>query len=193
MIVRRWRELPGVAMALRATALAGSLAAAVAGCGASTASHTPSSPPASPSATGSTAAPGDSRMQILDAYTGMWHTYVTAARTADYQSAALSQHAAGDALMILTRSLYENHRHGVVVRGAPVLDPRVTGMSPARNPDSSSVTDCANDTRWREYTTSGRPASGGARAGRHRIYAQLRLFGSAWKVTSLVVEKAGTG
>jgi hypothetical protein len=179
-------------MALRATALAGCLAAAVAGCGASTTSHAPPSPSASPSAADSTAAAGDPRSQILGAYTGMWHAYTAAASTADYQSAALSQYAAGDALMILTRSLYENHRHGVVVRGAPVLDPRVTGMGPARNPDSSSVTDCANDTRWREYTTSGRPASGGAPAGRHRIYAQLRLFGSAWKVTSLVVEKAGT-
>lgn len=121
----------------------------------------------------------------------MWHAYAAAARTADYQTGALSQYAAGDALMILTRSLYDNHRHGVVLRGAPVLHPRVTGMTPAGSPDSSSVTDCANDSRWRQYTTSGQPASG-APVGRHRIYAQLRLFSSAWKVTSLVVEKVGT-
>jgi len=122
----------------------------------------------------------------------MWRAYATAARTADYQPGALSQYAAGDALMILTRSLYENHQHGVVVRGAPALHPRVTGLTPNGNPDSSSVSDCADDSRWREYTTSGQPASGGAPAGRHRIYARLRLFGSAWKVTNLVVEKAGT-
>ena len=52
----------------------------------------------------------------------MWHAYATAARTADYQPGALSQYAAGDALMILTRSLYDNHQHGVVLRGGPVLD-----------------------------------------------------------------------
>jgi hypothetical protein len=177
---------------LRAIALTGCLAAA--GCGASPTSRPAPAPSASlsPSAADSTAATGDPRTQILDAYTGLWHAYAIAARTADYQTGALSQYAAGDALMILTRSLYDNHQHGVVVRGAPVLHPRVTGMTPAGNPDSSSVTDCADDSRWREYTTSGKPASGGAPAGRHRIYAQLRLFGSAWKVTNLVVEKAGT-
>jgi hypothetical protein len=121
----------------------------------------------------------------------MWHAYAVAARTADYQAGALSRYAAGDALMILTRSLYEDHRHGVVLRGAPALHPRVTGMTPAVHPDSSSVTDCASDSRWRQYTTSGR-AAGGAPTGRHRIYAQLRLFTSVWKVTYLVVEKAGT-
>jgi len=182
--------LPGVAKALRAITLAGALAVA-AGCGASTASHPPPSPSASPSAADSTATPGDPRTQVLDAYTGMWHAYAAAARTADYQPGALSQYAAGNALMILTRSLYDDHQHGVVLRGAPAFDPRVTSMTPAAHPDSSSVTDCADDSRWRQYTTSGKPASG-APAGRHRVYAQLRLFGPVWKVTYLVVEKAGT-
>lgn len=135
--------------------------------------------------------PGGPRAQILDAYTAMWHAYAAAARTADYRTGALSQYAAGNALMILTRSLYDNHQRGLVLRGAPALDPRVTGMTPAGNPERSSVSDCADDSRWRQYTTSGQPASG-APAGRHRIYAQLRLFSSVWKVTSLVVEKAGT-
>jgi hypothetical protein len=182
--------LPGVAKALRAITLAGALAVA-AGCGASTASHPPPSPSASPSAADSTATPGDPRTQVLDAYTGMWHAYAAAARTADYQPGALSQYAAGNALMILTRSLYNDHQHGVVLRGTPAFAPRVTSMTPAAHPDSSSVTDCADDSRWRQYTTSGKPVSG-APAGRHRVYAQLRLFGPVWKVTYLVVEKAGT-
>jgi hypothetical protein len=121
----------------------------------------------------------------------MWHAYAVAARTADYQASSLSQYAAGDALTILTRALYDNHQQDVVLRGAPVLDPQVTAMTPAASPDSSSVTDCADDSQWLQYTTSGQPASGAA-TGRHRIYAQLQLFGAVWKVTSLVVEKAGT-
>jgi hypothetical protein len=172
-------------------ALAGCLAAAAAGCAASPASHAPPSPSMSPSVAASTAAPADPRTQILGAYTGMWHAYAIAARTADYQSGALSQFAAGDALMILTRALYDDRQHGVVLRGTPAFAPRVTSMTPAASPDSSWVTDCADDSRWRQYTTSGQPVSG-APAGRHRVYAQLRLFGPAWKVTTLVVEKAGT-
>lgn len=194
VLIREVAELPGITKAVRAIALAGCLAAGGAGCGGSPPGHPALSSPASPSgagSTGGTATPGDLRTQIVDAYTGMWHAYAVAARTADYQPGALARYAAGDALMILTRSLYDDHQHGVVLRGAPALHPRVTGLTPARNPDIASVTDCADDSRWRRYTTSGRPASG-TPAGRHRIYAQLRLFSPAWKVTSLVVEKAGT-
>lgn len=126
-------------------------------------------------------------MLILGAYTGMWHAFAAAARTADYQPGPLARYAAGDALSVLTRGLYENHLHGVVVRGAPALDPRVTGVTSA----SAAVTDCADDAHWLEYSTSGRPAIG-APAGHRRIYAWLRLFGSTWKVTEVVVEKAGT-
>jgi ketosteroid isomerase-like protein len=182
--------LPGIGTALRAAALAGCVSAGAAGCGGSPASHLSPVLPA-PSAAGSTAAPGDSRALILDAYAGMWRVYAVAARTADYQPGALSQYAAGDALMILTRSLYDDYQDGVELRGAPALNPQVTAMTPAADPDSSSVTDCADDSRWLQYTTSGKPA-GGAPAGRHRIYARLQLFGSAWKVTTVVVEKAGT-
>jgi hypothetical protein len=170
--------------------LAGGTAA---GCGGSPASRPVSAPPVTPPppAAGSTPGPSDRQAEILHAYTGMWRAYAAAARTASYQPGALSQYAAGGALMVLTRSLYDNHQHGVVLRGAPALDPKVTGMTPAGQPGTSSVTDCADDSRWRQYTTSGGPASG-APAGRHRIYAQLRLFGSVWKVTSLVVQRAGT-
>ena len=182
--------MPCTAKVLRAIALAGCLAA-TGGCTTGPAARPASSRTGSPPAAASTAAPGDPRTQVLDAYAGMWHAYATAARTADYQTGALAEYAAGDALMILTRSLYDDHLHGVVLRGTPVFDPRVTSMTPAASPASSWLTDCADDTRWRQYTTSGKPA-GGAPAGRHRIYARLRLFGPAWKVTYLVVQKAGT-
>ena len=185
--------MPGIGTVLRAVALAGCLGAGAAGCGGSPPSHP--SPvlrarsAASPA--GSAVASAAPRMLILAAYAGMWHAYAAAARTADYEPGVLSQYAAGDALMILTRSLYDDHQRGVVLRGAPALDPEVVALTPAGSPDSSAVTDCADDSRWLQYTTSGQPASG-APAGRHRIYARLQLFGAAWKVTALVVEKAGT-
>jgi hypothetical protein len=183
--------LPLAAAAFRVAALAGCVAAGAAGCSGSPAGHVRPARSSSPPAAASVGTAGDPRAQILDAYTGMWRAYAAAARTADYQPGALSQYAAGDALTVLTRSLYDDHQDGVVLRGAPALAPRVTRMTPAADPDSSRVTDCADDSRWRQYTPSGRPASG-APAGRHRIYAQLRLFSPVWKVIYLVVEKAGT-
>jgi hypothetical protein len=126
-------------------------------------------------------------VQVIDAYGGMWRAYAAAARTADYQPGTLSHYAAGEALGALSRALYDNHQQGIVLRGSPALDPQVAGATP----DSASVTDCADDSRWLQYARSGRPVPG-APSGRHRIYATLRLFGAAWKVTYLVVEKAGT-
>jgi hypothetical protein len=72
-----------------------------------------------------------------------------------------------------------------------VLNPQVTSMMPATSPNRATVRDCADDTHWRQYSKSGRPVSG-APTGHRRIYAWLHLFGGAWKVTEVVVEKAGT-
>ena len=178
--------VPSRCRATRVFQLAAGACVLLAACG-STAGRTPS-----PSAARSVVTePGDPGTLILNAYTGMWRAYAVAARTADYQAGSLSRYAAGDALMVLTRALLNDHQQGVVLRGAPVLDPQVTAMTPLADPDSSSVTDCADDSKWLQYSTSGQPASG-APAGRHRIYAQLQLFGPVWKVTGLVVEAAGT-
>lgn len=188
--------MPGITRALL-TAVAVCLTGGAAACGPGS-PQAPSSSSSSPSAArGSTPGgdgttpPADPKTLILGAYTGMWHVYVVAARTADYQPGPLSRYAAGDALTVLTRSLYNDHQNGIVGRGSPVLSPEVTSITPATAPDAAALTDCADDTHWLEYTTSGKPASGQP-AGRHRIYARLRLFGSEWKVTYLVVEPAGT-
>lgn len=185
-------KLPVSATALRTTALA-CFAAGTAACAGSAATHAAPAPSGSPpaSAAAATAPPGDPRAQLVGAYEGMWHAYAAAAGTGDYQTGALSHYAAGDALAVLTRSLYDNHQDRIVLRGAPALHPQVTGMSPPSGPDTASVTDCADDSRWLQYTTAGRPASG-ATAGRHSVYARLQLFGTEWKVTYLVVGKAGT-
>jgi ketosteroid isomerase-like protein len=183
--------LPAFVKAQRAVLLACAVA------GASACADGPPSPPEpahratmqAPAAIVTT--PGDPRTRVISAYDGMWHAFAAAARTADYQPEALSRYAAGDALAVLTHALYDNHQHGIVLRGAPSLSPRVIGMTPAANPDSSSVTDCADDSQWRQYTTAGKPAAG-APSGRHRIRARLQLFTTAWKVTYLVVEKAGS-
>ena len=179
--------MPGTAKALAAIVASCCVAA---GCARSPAGHGMASPSTSASAR-STQSAGDPRAQILAAYTGMWQAFVVSARTSDYQPGPLQPYAEGTALTLLTHGLYVNHKQHVVIRGKPVLDPKVTRMTPASSPDSARLTDCANDTHWREYSLSGRKVSGSP-AGNHRIYAWLRLFGSTWKVTYVVVEKAGT-
>ena len=182
--------MPGIAKALAAIVAGCCVAGLAAGCGSSPAGHSVATPSA-PAPVHSTQRPGDPRSQILAAYTGMWQAFAALARTASYQPGPLERYAAGNALTLLGQGLYQNHMHGVVIRGAPALDPRVTGMTPASNPDSSTVSDCADDTHWLEYSRAGRPVSG-APTRHRRIYAWLRLFSGVWKVTYVVVEKAGT-
>jgi hypothetical protein len=166
------------------------MAGAAAGCASSPGDHhvTPRSAPASIPGTSS---PGNPRARIVAAYTGMWQAFAASARTSDYQPGPLQPYAEGTALTLLTHALYVNHQQNVVIRGEPVLHPQVTQVTPSSSPDSARVTDCANDTHWREYSRSGGTVKGSP-AGSHRIYAWLRVFNGTWKVTYVVVEKAGT-
>lgn len=131
------------------------------------------------------------RAQAISAYTNMWHAYAAAAVTSDFQPATVDHYAEGEALKTLLTALYENHQHGIVLRGGPILDPKVTSLNLSADPASAAVTDCADDSGWHQYTTSGKPAPGTS-VGKHRIYAGMRLSGTTWKATSLVVEKAGS-
>jgi hypothetical protein len=180
----------GIAQTLAAIVAGYCVAGAAAGCGSSAAAYDV----ASPSASASVRSPqslDDPRARILAAYTGMWQAFAASARTGDYQPGALQPYAAGEALSVLTHALYANYQQNVILRGAPALNPQVTQMTPASSPDSARVTDCASDAHWLQYTPQNRSV-GGAAAGKHRIYAWLWLFSATWKVTEVVVEKAGT-
>ena len=138
-------------------------------------------------------APASGKPQVLarQAYLGMWHAFVAASRTADYQSASLAHYAAGDALSLLTHGLYQNYRNGIVTRGQPSFHPDVTVASSNGAAVQATVVDCADSSHWIDYYKSGKPAPGEAQ-GRQRINARLQPFDGEWKVTYLVVEKVGT-
>jgi hypothetical protein len=131
------------------------------------------------------------KAQVLSAYLGMWHAYVAASRTADYQSPSLAHYAAGGALSLLMHGLYSNFRNGIVTRGSPAFHPEVKVAVRNGQPFQAAVTDCANSADWTNYYKSGEPAPG-ERHGRQRILAQLLTFDGVWKVTLLVVQKEGT-
>jgi hypothetical protein len=131
------------------------------------------------------------KAQVLSAYLGMWHAYVAASRTADYQSPSLAHYAAGGALSLLMHGLYSNFRNGIVTRGNPVFHPKVKVAVRNGQPLQATATDCADTSHWADYYKSGKPAPGGRR-GRHRIVAELQPFDGVWRVTYLVVEKEGT-
>jgi hypothetical protein len=165
-------------------------AAGLAGCAAGTAASQPAARPDYPPVRAAAPA-GDPRVLARQAYLGMWQAFLAASRTADYQSPALEHYAAGAALTLLIRGLYENHRHGIVTRGQPAYRPVVTMAKTAQGTAQAKVADCADDTHATTFYTSGKPAPGQP-PGRHAVYAWAQPFDGTWKVTYLVVERAGT-
>jgi hypothetical protein len=143
------------------------------------------------SAPASTAATGDPQLLARQAYLGMWQAFFTASRTADYQSPRLAYYAAGAALELLVQGLYQYHQEGIVTRGTPSHSVAVTMTKTSLKTPEAKVTDCSDSSGSGTYYRSGKPAAGGS-PGRQAIYAQVQPFDGTWKVTYLVVEKAGS-
>jgi hypothetical protein len=123
----------------------------------------------------------------LTAYRSMWADLVSAARTSNFQSTRLAQHASGQVLTLFVQGLARDQLHDIVTRGEPALHPVVTSSSPSR----ATVVDCFDDTHWLEYKTSGglaKNAPGGPRA----TTATVVKMSGTWKVTQLTVGKAGS-
>jgi hypothetical protein len=133
----------------------------------------------------------DPSTQVLSAYRAMWADLVSAARTSDFQSPLLSQHATGDALQLFTQGLARDQLHGIVTRGQVFLHPTVTSLSRAADPDRATVTDCLDDSQWMEYKVSGGLAKNGP-GGRRATTAMLAKKSGAWKVTEITVGSVGT-
>lgn len=177
---------------MSAAVLACFAAAGLAGCASGTpGSQSTALPDRTVSAPGSTAAAGDPQVLARQAYLGMWQAFTAASRTADYQSPSLDHYAAGAALTLLIHGLYQNYREGIVTRGTPSHSVAVAMAKTSLGTPEAKVTDCSDTSGSGTYYKSGKPAAGGS-PGRQAIYAQVQPFDGTWKVTSLVVEKAGS-
>lgn len=121
----------------------------------------------------------------------MWADMVTASRTSDYRSPLLPDNALGEALSVLVQGLAKNQQQGIVTKGAPVLHPSVSSLTPAGNPTQATIIDCFDARDWLEYKTSGGLANS-TPGGQHATTAILVNTGGIWKVTQLAVQAAGT-
>ena len=99
------------------------------------------------SAPASTAAAGDPQVLARQTYVGMWQAFTAASRTADYQYPSLDHYAAGAALELLIRGLYQNYRAGIVTRGQPTFDPAVAMAKTPAGTSEAKVTDGLDDSR----------------------------------------------
>jgi hypothetical protein len=139
------------------------------------------------------ASPVDQAKQAaLAAYRGMWHDFVVAGTTSDWQSAALGQYATGIALTNMSRGLYADHYNGLVTKGEPVLRPSVSSVDPPTGPQKITITDCGDSTHWLKYRAdNGKLAD--TPGGRRLINAIVeKQADGSWKVTDFGVHGLGT-
>ena len=126
------------------------------------------------------------------AYLGMWHDFVAAGRTSDWQSPQLGQFATGIALTNLSRGLYADHYNGLVTKGEPVLNPVVASADPPSIPEKIIVSDCGDSAHWLKYRAdNGQLAD--TPGGRRSINAIVdKQADGAWKVSDFGVHDVGT-
>jgi hypothetical protein len=127
----------------------------------------------------------------LNAYRAMWADLVDAARTSNFESSLLSKHASGSTLSLLVQGLARDQEQHIVTRGSPIIDPKITSLSPTHNPERASIADCFDDSHWIEYKNHGGLAKNTA-PGRRATKAMLTNVDGTWKVTQLTIAATGT-
>ncbi|WP_223006833.1 hypothetical protein [Streptomyces roseirectus] len=173
-------------------------ALSVAGCSATgTTGTTPSGRQATTSnpapGSPSTASPADlARKQASAAYVGMWRDVAEAAKTSDWRSPILSRHATGDALSVISRSMYADHRNGLVAKGAPKTYPKAISADPSAGPTTVMISDCGDSTNWLKYRKDTGELADDTPGGRRAITAEVKKAAGGWKVARFAVEAVGS-
>ncbi|HVV12102.1 hypothetical protein [Amycolatopsis sp.] len=133
----------------------------------------------------------EARQQATAAYIGMWQAMAKAGVTSDWQSPDLAKYATGDALGVISRSLYTDHLNGVVTKGAPTNNPQVSSVDPSGDPTTVMISDCGDSTNSLKYKDGHllNDTPGGKRA----ITAEVKKQPDrAWRVTRFAVEGLGS-
>lgn len=132
------------------------------------------------------------RSQAKAAYLGMWRDMAQAGTTSDWNSPKLAQYATGTALSAISRGMYADHLNGLVTKGVPKNDPKVSSSAPAANPTTVMISDCGDSTRWLKYRKDNGKLADGKPGGRQAITAEVKNVNGAWKVTRFAVEAVGS-
>ncbi len=167
--------------------------AAIAGCGSPTADQAASPGTQNPAPTPLTAArTTQAKDEAMTAYLGMWRDMMAAGLTSDWKSERLSVHATGDALLVISKSLYTDHLNGVVTKGSPRNAPTVESVDSSANPTTVMINDCGDDSSWLKYKKDGSLVDD-APGGRSLIRAEVkRSRDGQWRVTRFAMQAVGS-
>lgn len=152
---------------------------------------TTSTTSASPTSTSSAETP---ERKAVAAYLAMWREMAAAAESSNWQAPELARYAAGDALSVITRSLHEDNDKGVVTKGRPTNDPKVTNVDrPEGIPTVVMIRDCGDDATWLKYRKGTDQLVDDEAGGRRSIIAEVKAQADgSWRVTRFAVQGVGS-
>jgi hypothetical protein len=151
---------------------------------------TPPSPSAS--ASPSLSAKAVAERDALAAYTAMWQAMAKAGEVADPDAPELRQYAGDRALARIVDVIFTYQQTGVVTRGAPVTNARVTGVAPADAPTEVTIADCGDSTNWTKHEKATGELVKDDPRGRRNITAVVKPIDGSWKVVSFDVGDIGS-
>jgi hypothetical protein len=143
-------------------------------------------------AASATATPTGVATLALGAYTSMWSDYIQASNAGEFPDLALAHYADASAFTTLTKGLQTNHSAGIITKGRPAFDPKVTGLYPSTNPNQVLITDCFDDSNWLTYYKAGGATANTGPGGLHKVDAVVADVHGLWLVDQLAVHGAGT-
>ncbi|MET8983195.1 hypothetical protein ABZX85_47255 [Streptomyces sp. NPDC004539] len=132
------------------------------------------------------------RERASAAYVGMWRDVAEVARTSDWKSPKLARYTTGDALSVISRSMYADHRNGLVTKGEPKNYPKVISAEPEENPREVLISDCGDSTNWLKYRRDSGELADDTPGGRRAITAEVKKGAGGWKVARFAVEAVGS-
>jgi hypothetical protein len=136
--------------------------------------------PTTVAATTTTRSPeANTKAAVLAAYRAFWDDVVAAARTADWRSPRLDDHATGKMLDRIRGQFRALEFQGWVARGTIEVSPRLASLTGRK----ATVQDCVDGSRFRRYDPKKRQwlDSGGGQPDRQRSTLTLDGQGN-WKV-----------
>ncbi|MEU6405354.1 hypothetical protein [Streptomyces sp. NPDC046985] len=169
--------------------------AVLAGCGSGGGSAKASASP-SPSKTSASPSPdptATAQEQVLTAYRGMWAEQTKIYSSGSFKGARLEKYAADNALTKVKLAAQYYQSNDLVVRGAPILSPKVTDLSLDSSPKSATIVDCVDSSKFiPKNAKTGKKSDLGGSNRRHVQTSKAYLGSGGWMIVDATIDKDST-
>ncbi|MCM2430962.1 hypothetical protein [Streptomyces sp. RKAG337] len=149
-------------------------------------SPSPSTTSASPSPDASATA----KEQVLAAYRGMWAEQTKIYNSGSFDGSKLGDYAADKALTKVKLAALYYQQNDLVVKGAPILSPKVTDLSLGTSPKTATIVDCVDSSKFiPENSKTGKKSELDGTNRRH-VQTSKAFFGSGkWMIVDGTIDK----